>query len=193
MLRLSQDPNKKNIQLSLLVLSVSLMTLMIPFIYGPIYYKLCGALGIQTTSSKPVDALLQTAREGIGQSRANESTSLVNFMGVSGQLPIDIRPLKRRDWIKTGELYMVTYRLSNLTDQNLDFKAMHMLLPQGDTSFELVKCFCNEHRVIKAHEVQDLPLTFRLRHKVPGDAGLTVNYTIFDYKPGQLKKVKTTT
>jgi cytochrome c oxidase assembly protein Cox11 len=177
------DLASRNRRLTRIILGVMTVTAILPWAYAPLYRKVCGALGIPVTSTKPYEALLQTARDGIGRERARHQASLVNFMGVSGQLPIDITPLTRRAWVKTGETYMITYRLTNLTDRALDFKAMHMVLPQPNESFQLIKCFCDDHRVIKPRETQDLPLTFKLIKTVPGDAGLTVNYTIFNFDP----------
>ena len=183
----ARELKRRNRNLTFAVLGVLTCTAILPWVYAPFYRKMCGVLGIPVTSDKPFEVLLRTAREGIGKERAGENVSLVNFMGVSGQLPIDIHPLQRRAWIKTDEVFAVTYRLTNLTDRDLDFKAMHMVIPQPNTSFELIKCFCDEHRVIKARETQDLPLTFRLVKSVDGDAGLTVNYTIFNYDPAKNK------
>ena len=39
-----------------------------------------------------LDTVWKTVTEGIGKDRASHQQSLVNFMGVSGQLPIDITP-----------------------------------------------------------------------------------------------------
>lgn len=174
---------RRNRRLTFAVIGVMVATAILPWGYAPMYKHVCGILGIKTTSDKPYEVLMATAREGIGKDRATHQSSLVNFMGVSGQLPIDIVPLTRRAWVKTGDMFMVTYRLTNLADRDLDFKAMHMVEPSTNDSFQLIKCFCDNHRVIKAHETQDLPLTFRLVKPVPGDTGLTVNYTLFNYDP----------
>lgn len=160
----------------------------LPWVYAPLYRKVCGALGIALPKEQnPAAVLARIAREGIGRERADANTSLVNFMGVSGQLPIDIRPLERRLWVKTGEMVVVLYRLTNLTQRDLDYRAVHMVVPTEDTSFELIKCFCDDHRILKAGVSEDLPLVFRLTKAVEGDAGLTVNYTIFDYDPAKNK------
>jgi cytochrome c oxidase assembly protein Cox11 len=178
----SSTPRKRNI--TLLVLSVLVVMAILPWVYAPLYRKVCGVLGIPVaTERKPVEILADTLKEGIGKERFAEQRSLVNFMGVSGQLPIDIVPLTRRAWVKTGEVFSVTYRLTNLAQRDLDYKAMHMVMPGTDTSFQLIRCFCNDHRIIKAGVVEQLPLVFRLTRQVAGDAGLTVNYTIFDYDP----------
>jgi cytochrome c oxidase assembly protein Cox11 len=173
---------RRNRRTGLMLVGVLAAMAVFPWTYAPIYRKVCGALGIPTTSDKPFEVLLKTARHGVGAERKDKSkVSLVNFMGVSGELPIDITPLQRRAWVRTGDMYAVTYRLTNLTDRDLDYRAVHMVVPEKNESFELIKCFCEEHRIIKAHETQELPLTFRLVKPVEGDAGLTVNYTIFNY------------
>lgn len=177
-------PVRSHLSLLLVVVGIMGITGTLPWVYAPLYRHVCGVLGIPVAPQQPTEVLMRTVREGIGRERHEEGRSLVNFMGVSGQLPIDIRPLERRAWIKTGDAYGVVYRLTNLTKKQLDYRAVHMVMPANE-SFQLIKCFCDEHRIIKPGEVQDLPLAFRLTKQVPGDAGLTVNYTIFDYAPEQ--------
>lgn len=180
---MDENLKRRNRRLSILLLAALAVMFVFPWAYGPAFHKVCGVLGIQTTSSRPVDALLTTAEHGIGADRKDKAHySLVNFMGVSGEVPIDIHPLKPHAWVKIGELTAVTYRLTNLTDHQVDFKAMHMLEPASDSgSFELIKCFCDVHRVLKAHETEDYPLVFRIVKPIPGDDGLTINYTIFNF------------
>lgn len=186
------DSPKQHRNLTGIVIAVVTVMAVLPWVYAPLYRKVCGVLGIALPKEqKPAEVLARIAREGIGADRADENTSLVNFMGVSGQLPIDIRPLERRLWVKTGEMVVVLYRLTNLTPRDLDYRAVHMVLPQDDTSFELIKCFCDDHRILKASASEDLPLVFRLTKAVEGDAGLTVNYTIFDYNPNKNKAPQT--
>ena len=169
-----------------LIVGVLVVMGVLPWFYAPLFRHVCGVLGIEVgKEQKPAEVLARIAKEGIGKERADDQTSLVNYMGVSGQLPIDIRPLERRHWVRTGEMAVVLYRLTNLTDRDLDYKAVHMVWPKNDTSFELIKCFCDDHRVLKARASEDLPLVYRLTKAVPGDAGLTVNYTIFDYDPAK--------
>ncbi len=179
---------RKNARVTALVVLVLVVMGIMPWVYAPLFRHVCGVLGIEVgREQKPAEVLARIAREGIGRERADAKTSLVNYMGVSGQLPIDIRPLERRHWVKTGEMAVVLYRLTNLTDRDLDYKAVHMVWPKSDTSFELIKCFCDDHRVLKAGASEDLPLVYRLTKAVPGDAGLTVNYTIFDFDPAKNK------
>lgn len=189
---MSPDPDpelrRKNTRLTALIVLVLTVMSILPWVYAPLFRRVCGVLGIEVgREQQPAQVLARIAREGVGRERADEQTSLVNYMGVSGQLPIDIRPLERRHWVKTGEMAVVLYRLTNLTDRDLDYKAVHMVWPKTDTSFELIKCFCDDHRVLKARASEDLPLVYRLTKAVPGDAGLTVNYTIFDYDPAKNK------
>ncbi|MDB5096677.1 MAG: cytochrome c oxidase assembly protein [Cyanobacteria bacterium RYN_339] len=184
---MDNDLALRNRRTTRLVLGVMTVMAILPWVYAPLYRKVCGALGIPVAAANPFDVVLKTAKQGIGRDRAGHQQSLVNFMGVSGELPIDITPLTRRAWVKTGDTYAVTYRLTNLSNHDLDYKAMHMVIPQPNESFELIKCFCDEHRVIKAHVTEEWPLTFRLVKPVVGDVGLTVNYTIFNFDHSQNK------
>lgn len=177
-------PVRTHLTWVLVVVGIMGLTGTLPWVYAPLYRHLCGVLGLPVPPDQPNEVLMRAVRQGIGKERHEEGRSLVNFMGVSGQLPIDVRPLERRAWIKTGEAFGVVYRLTNLTQKRLDYRAVHMVMPNSE-AFQLIKCFCDEHRIIQPGEVQDLPLAFRLTKPVPGDAGLTVNYTIFDYAPEQ--------
>ena len=182
------DLQRRNNRLTAALVGVLAVMGVLPWVYAPLYRQVCGVLGIEAgREQKPAEVLTRIVQEGIGRERADDKTSLVNYMGVSGPLPIDSRPLARRHWVKTGDISVVLYRLTNLTDRDLDYKAVHMVWPKNDTSFELIKCFCDDHRVIKARASEDLPLVYRLTKAVPGDAGLTVNYTIFDYDPAKNK------
>jgi cytochrome c oxidase assembly protein Cox11 len=181
-----QSLRRRNLLVLLVPMVVLAGMLVFPWFYAPLFRHVCGLVGVELgREQNPAEALARLARDGVGKERADADSSLVNFMGVSGQLPLDIRPLERRMWVKTGDVAVVLYRLTNLTDRQLDYRAIHMVLPKSDTSFELLKCFCEDHRILKAGASEDLPLAFRLTKAVPGDAGLTVNYTIFDYAPAK--------
>lgn len=168
---------RKNLQIAGIAGVVMIATGILPWAYVPIFKQVCSAVGFPTSSDKTPDQLFAEARA------AGITSVPVRFMGVSGQLPITIEPVTPSADVPLGQVYAVHYRLTNPTGRDLDFRAVHMVEPVEDKSFQLIKCFCDEHRVIKAHETQDHILTFKLIGAPERGDGLTVNYTLFDYDP----------
>lgn len=170
---------RRNKRLAFGVLGLLVVMEVFPWAYAPLYRQVCDMIGIRRASNKPVEALLQEARAAGPVD--NKTAYRVSLMGVSGELPIEITPLKTELWAKEGEIVSATYRLVNTSDRDLDYRAVHSTLPVNDPSFELIKCFCDEHRVIKAGATENWPVVFRLVKPVDPARGLTVNYTLFNY------------
>jgi cytochrome c oxidase assembly protein Cox11 len=175
----------RNKRLAFGVLGILVCMEVFPWIYAPLYRQVCATLGIKTATSKPVDQMLQEARAAGGV--ANGPSYKVAIMGVSGQLPISIKPLQTHTEAKVGEIVSVVYQLKNNSDRDLDYRAIHSTLPANHPSFELIKCFCDEHRVIKAGVTENWPVVFRITKPIENSDGLTVNYTLFNYDPDQKK------
>jgi cytochrome c oxidase assembly protein Cox11 len=171
----AQTLRRKNLQWAGICAGVMVITAIWPWIYAPIYRQICSTLGISTSQAKSVDVLLDEARA------ASLPPTKVRFMGVSGELPITIEPLTQNADVALGKTFAVTYRLTNTSGRDLDYRAVHMVEPAKDGSFELIKCFCDGHRVIKANATEDHLLTFRLTKPPLRPDGLIVNYTLFAY------------
>lgn len=180
-----KELKKRNMRLAFGVLILVAATTALPWAYAPLYQHICGVLGIQTTSYKPADQLLAEAR-----GTASEKAQLVHFMGVSGELPITIEPLERQAMVEIGDVFSVMYRLKNQSDRDLDYRAIHSTIPAADPSFELIKCFCEDHRIIKAGATEEWPVVFRLVSAPSDPNGLTLNYTLFDYDTEKNKPTK---
>lgn len=170
-----QEIKKRNKRLLISLLGLVLVIEIFPWVYAPLYQHVCGVLGINTTSYKPADQLLAEARG------TSDKAQLVRFMGVSGELPITIEPLERQAMVEIGDVFSVMYRLKNESQQDLDYRAIHSTIPAADPSFELIKCFCEDHRVIKAGATEEWPVVFRLVSAPTDPNGLTLNYTLFNY------------
>jgi cytochrome c oxidase assembly protein Cox11 len=166
---------RKNLQVAGIACVVMVATGILPWAYAPVFKQVCSMVGFPTSSDKTPDQLFDEARA------ATMPPVSVRFMGVSGQLPIDIEPQFPQADVKIGKVFAVHYKLTNRSGRDLDFRALHMVEPRTDRSFQLIKCFCDEHRVIKAHETQDHILTFKLTRPPEHEDGLTVNYTLFDF------------
>jgi cytochrome c oxidase assembly protein Cox11 len=178
---MDEQLKRKNLQVAAIAGVVMIAMGIFPWAYAPIFKTVCSAVGFPTSSEKTPDQLFDEARA------ASLPPVNVRFMGVSGSLPIDITPVVEQADVKIGQVFAVHYRLTNRTGRDLDFRAVHMVEPPTDRSFQLIKCFCDTHRVIKAHETQDHILTFKLNAPPERGDGLTVNYTLFDYDPKQAK------
>jgi cytochrome c oxidase assembly protein subunit 11 len=174
---MDENIKRKNTRLLGICGVVMIATGIMPWAYVPVYRQVCSLVGFRTSTDQTPDQLFDEARA------ATVPPVSVRFMGVSGQLPIDIEPAVPQADVKIGKTFAVHYRLTNKTDRDLDFRAVHMVEPPTDGSFQLIKCFCDTHRVIKAHETQDHILTFKLTRPPEREDGLTVNYTLFDYDP----------
>lgn len=179
---MTEEIRRKNMKMLGICIGVMIVTAIWPWIYAPIYKQVCATLGIKTTSSKDANTLMSEARAD-----ALPPTP-VRFMGVSGELPITIEPLTKQADVKIGKTFAVMYRITNTTNRDLDYRAIHMVEPRNDDSFQLIKCFCEGHRVIKAGVTEDHLLTFRLTKEPVRPDGLIVNYTLFDYNKQQAKK-----
>lgn len=177
--RNNAELKRRNKRLAFGVLGILVLMEVFPWAYAPLYRQVCDAIGIRRASDKPVDVLLQEARAA--GPITNAKAYKVNLMGVSGELPITIEPLDNELWAKEGEIVSATYRLTNTSDRDLDYRAVHSTMPLNHPSFELIKCFCDDHRVIKAGETENWPVVFRLIKPVDNPQGLTVNYTLFNY------------
>ncbi|HEY9720951.1 MAG TPA: cytochrome c oxidase assembly protein [Oscillatoriaceae cyanobacterium] len=180
---MDEELKRKNQRVLMLVIGVIIGMGFFTYGYQKNFHKICGLVGLPYNQGKSLQALLKTSE------RAGKDQSLVSFMGVSGQVPVDIEPLQREKWVKTGKITTVYYRLTNLTDHRVDFKAEHMTIPLTP-DFQLIKCFCSTHHVLAPHETRTYPLTFSLTNTITSDAGLTINYTIFPYDgPGAVTQL----
>lgn len=170
---------RRNRKTALVVVGVLLATTILPWAYAPLYRQVCSMLGINSDLGRKkigsADFQASAAGAGVG-------SVPVRFMGISGTLPIAITPLKVSDQVPLGKTYTVMYRLENKTDRPLDYRAIHSTLPADGPGFTLIKCFCDDHRIIPARAVEEWPVVFKLDEKTPA-RGLTVAYTLFDYDP----------
>lgn len=171
----AQEVRRKNLKWAGICAGVMVITAIWPWVYAPIYRQICSTLGITTSQAKSVDVLLSEARA------ATMPPTKVRFMGVSGELPITIEPLTASADVPLGKIFGVTYRIVNTTNRDLHYRAIHMVDPAKDGSFELIECFCEGHRVIKANATEEHLLTFRLTKPALREDGLVVNYTLFAY------------
>lgn len=176
------DPElrRKNMRILKICLGIVVVMEVGPWLYAPVYRQVCSLLGVRAASDKNFEELLASEREA---SAGEQSESEVRFMGVAGTLPIAIEPLQTQARVKTGEVFTVMYRLTNQSNRDLDYRAIHSTLPAAHPSFELIKCFCEDHRIIAAGATEEWPVVFRLVKPVREAEGLTLNYTLFDYDP----------
>jgi len=144
----------------------------------PIYRWVCVEFGVGIVQQKPNNKNLPAA--------AGDREVEVRFVGLVDVLaPAKIEPLKPRLVVKVGEQHEVMYRFTNLSDENLDFQAVHSVAPSlADPLFHKVECFCFTTQTLKPREVKDLPVAFWVDPKFPQQYhAVTLQYTLYNLNP----------
>lgn len=144
----------------------------------PIYRWVCVQYGVGIVQQKPDKGNLPAA---IGEREIE-----VRFVGLVDVLaPAKIEPLKPNMVVKVGEQREVMYRFTNLSDQVLDFQAVHSVAPSlADPMFHKVECFCFTTQSLKPREVKELPVAFWVDPKFPPQYhAVTLQYTLYNLNP----------
>lgn len=144
----------------------------------PIYRWVCVEFGVGIVQQKPNNQNLPAV--------AGEREVTVRFVGLVDVLaPAKIEPLKPQLVVKVGEQHEVMYRFTNLSDENLDFQAVHSVAPSlADPLFHKVECFCFTTQTLKPREVKDLPVAFWVDPKFPQQYhAVTLQYTLYNLNP----------
>lgn len=144
----------------------------------PIYRWVCVEFGVGIVQQKPNNKNLPAV--------AGEREVTVRFVGLVDVLaPAKIEPLKPSLVVKVGEQHEVMYRFTNLSDEPLDFQAVHSVAPSlADPLFHKVECFCFTTQTLKPREVKDLPVAFWVDPKFPQQYhAVTLQYTLYNLNP----------
>lgn len=144
----------------------------------PIYRWVCIEFGVGVVQQKPDKNNLPAA--------AGEREVTVRFVGlVDVMAPAKIEPLRSGMVVKVGEQHEVMYRFTNLSDQPLDFQAVHSVAPSlADPMFHKIECFCFNKQRLEPHEVKDLPVSFWVDPKFPSQYhAVTLQYTLYNLNP----------
>ena len=144
----------------------------------PIYRWVCVEFGVGIVQQKPNNKNLPAV--------AGDREVTVRFVGLVDVLaPAKIEPLKPSLVVKVGEQHEVMYRFTNLSDEPLDFQAVHSVAPSlADPLFHKVECFCFTTQTLKPREVKDLPVAFWVDPKFPQQYhAVTLQYTLYNLNP----------
>jgi cytochrome c oxidase assembly protein subunit 11 len=144
----------------------------------PIYRWVCTEYGVGVVQQKPDKNNLSTA--------VGEREIEVRFVGLVDVLaPAKIEALNPRLVVKVGEQREVMYRFTNLSDEPLDFQAVHSVAPAlGDPMFHKVECFCFSKQRLEPREVKELPVSFWVDPKFPEEYhAITLQYTVYNLNP----------
>jgi cytochrome c oxidase assembly protein subunit 11 len=144
----------------------------------PLYRWVCTAYGVGPAPQRPDNQNLPLA--------AGEREISVRFVGLADVLaPAKIEPLKPNLVVKVGEQHEVMYRFTNLSDQPLNFQAVHSVAPAlADAMFHKVECFCFSTQTLQPREVKDLPVAFWVDPDFPPEYhSVTLQYTLYNLNP----------
>lgn len=116
---------------------------------------------------------------------------------VSSDLPWSFEPLQKEIKVKAGETAFALYHVVNNSNEPLIGMSTYNVTPdKAGGYFNKVECFCFLEQRLEPHESVDMPLLFFIDPSVTEDKNMydvdtiTLSYTFFHYKKGDLSKIK---
>ncbi len=106
----------------------------------------------------------------------------VQFMGtVNSTLRWEFRPSQKSMDVHPGKLYSATFIVKNLADERVVGHAVPNVAPNtASRYFNKTDCFCFTNQVFEPGEERELPVTFVVDKKLPGELRtVTLSYTFF--------------
>jgi len=162
---------------ALVVAGTSLAMLGLSFAAVPLYRLFCAATGFAGT---PQIAKLPPGIKG--QRVLNVRFDANVAPGLAWKF-VPETPLLR---LRTGETATIFYKITNLSDQPTEARAMFNVTPDGfGAYFDKIACFCFNEQKLGAGESLDLPVVFFLDPALEKDSSLaaisevTLSYTFF--------------
>jgi cytochrome c oxidase assembly protein subunit 11 len=151
----------------------------------PLYRIFCQATGYNGT--------VQRAEKAPGATLDRYVT--VRFdANIGNGLGWSFRPEQRSVRIKLGEVGTVKFRAENLMDTASTGSAVFNVSPDvAGAWFNKIACFCFTEQTLKAHEAEDLPVTFFVDPGVVDDVDMsnidtiTLSYTFYPAAPSAPK------
>lgn len=144
----------------------------------PLYRWVCVKYGVGIVQQRPDGTNLPTA--------SGERQVEVRFVGLADVLaPATITPLQPNLRVRVGEQHEVMYRFTNLSDEVLEFQAVHSVAPAlADAMFHKVECFCFSKQKLEPRETKDLPVAFWVDPAFPPQYhAVTLQYTLYNLNP----------
>ena len=157
---------------SVTTLAVALLMFAFGYAMVPLYYKLCAALGIEVSSSEQHAATVappppRPVRVEFDTNSHNEIVAMV--------------PTARTTELATGTAQLISYTITNLTDQPVVGRAVPSYAPARSTRwFNKLRCFCFDEVRLAPGEVRTEPVVFLLERDLPEDIEVvSLAYTFF--------------
>lgn len=144
----------------------------------PLYRWVCVKYGVGPAPQRPDSRNLPTA--------GGEREVDVRFVGLADVLaPAKITPLQPNLRVQVGVQHEVMYRFTNLSDEVLEFQAVHSVAPAlADAMFHKVECFCFSKQQLQPRETKDLPVAFWVDPAFPAEYhAITLQYTLYNLNP----------
>jgi cytochrome c oxidase assembly protein subunit 11 len=172
----SPDLALQNRQLMAKLLVIAVLMTGFGYAMVPMYRQICQALGIN-------QGRVVTANTQVDAGRSVQ----LELVASSAGLPWRFEALERTLSLHPGELRTVRYRVENTLGRPVTARA-HMTTAPAVAAQWILKqeCFCFTDQTLRAGEVREMPVTFRVSPEAPADlATLTLAYTFFEVKgPG---------
>lgn len=138
----------------------------------PLYRQICNVLGISATRSIAQNTQVDASRFVKVEFVANLNK---NFAW-------KFEPVEKLVEIHPGAIATVNYRVTNTLPYATTGRAVPSFAPlEAGLYFNKVECFCFSNQTLQAGETRDMPVTFFVDPKMPGDlAAIALSYTFFN-------------
>lgn len=155
-----------------------IVLMMAGFAYSliPLYRKICEVTGI--SQSRAVDSSkIKNTQVDLSRSITIEFVASTNL-----SMPWQFEPVQATLQMHPGEIGRVMYRIENRTDGDMVGQAVASYGPAYAGKYlNKLECFCFKQQTLRAKEVKELPVVFRLSPDLPDEIRtVTLSYTFFD-------------
>lgn len=154
---------------------ISSLMFVFAFALVPLYDVFCQVTGL---NGKP----------SMKQAKTSESVNTMQQVDVGfithaqAGAPFKVTSENQRMTVNTGEMNKITFKASNLSDQDLVMQAVPSVSPGLAAQYlHKVECFCFQQQPIKAMESVDMTLLFYVDEELPIEIEeMTLSYALFD-------------
>lgn len=173
------DQSRKNRRTGLLLAGLVLGMFGFGFAMVPLYGLLCKVTGTQS-----VQIRAELGNQGDVADKApvtvdpNRRITVKFDTNVHPELPWSFRVQDGRMEVQPGQMYEVTFEVTNRSSQDVVGQAIANVAPwQASGFFTKLECFCFQHQQLGPGETREMPLRFQVMPQLPGDINsLTLSY-----------------
>ena len=165
-------------QSNLLTLRKLLIVVVTMFCFGyalvPFYQKICEGTGINN--------LIKADEVANTQIEAARLVTIEFDSNLRSNLPWTFRPLQTNVRIHPGAMTTVMYEIRNNSGRVVTGQAIPSYGPQlAGRYFKKLDCFCFTQQTLQPGEARQMPVTFVIDNRLPGDVNaITLSYTFFE-------------